>query len=61
MSKIPRLPDGLKCALPAAVVVFLVVVFVQLAENVAQCSGATGLVECAFKDPRGMDHDVGQV
>jgi hypothetical protein len=39
----------------------LVLVFVQLAENLAQWGRATGLEEFTFNDLRGMDHDVGQV
>jgi len=61
MPEIPRLPYGLQATLPRAVVMMLVVVFVQLAENVAQWGRVAGFVERAFKDLRGMDHDVGQV
>jgi len=56
-----RLPDGLKSTVPGTVVMFLAVVFLQLAENLAQWGGTTGFVESAFKDLRGVDHDMGQV
>jgi len=61
MPEIPRLPDGLQATLPRTVVMPLVLVFMQLAENLAQWGRATGLVEFAFEDFERMGHDVGQV
>jgi len=61
MPEVPRLPDGLKGTLPEAILMFLVVIFVQLAKNVVQWGRAAGFVKFAFKGLRGIGHDVGQV
>ena len=61
MQEVPRLLDGLMATLPAAVLMVPAVVFMQLAENLAQLGRATGFVQLALKDLRRTDHDVGQV